>query len=694
MQLPLAYLDLTAIEEVPVDLWRRLFAAVGWPTSLADQRDAFTHADVLAAFEQDSLGDELLLALEALHVLGTGEGCEAITAAMQDQRVPRDVLPSDTSERELAVHLFLAQRDNASLADVFARAQTEAQERGASRCYHEFMGRSVGHITDLTRKRDLLRDATLEYCREGDLGDHVQVRAFEDDGTYVLHVIRSHHTRKPLAVLPGSSARAAIAYRPVHGDILRYEAAVGRLRIAARAPSIVPFYRRALGRVLFGDEEFFTGAPVCSLRVLQERGREALERHDVPGIGRVRMTECLWERGDGDLVHIRSSDCFRNIEELRLPLSQGQLIQAKLKVEVAAKSTRPVTVSVRVPSRIDVRQRSYEPLIEHYLTRIGVRDAKLQSAEIDLWSLHPWRHAPALWRTVFGRETDGLVERGVLSPVRLQAVSSPEVPDAGKALRAHELPDHEFYGVATDPAIPARSLTLTDLDGLELDPERLRQELRSRLAIQTPAVAWSAADDVLDLGVLELSGHRIHLHYALRPPQPGLGERLRMRSPGAHPVLLIPSRPYGGSDLPTAMLETPLPSREQAVRAAVAAAGLTDAVPALLSAPDGARLVVDTVRGTVWVDGIEITGLKPDTQPFKFVEMLARRAPSPVSAWEITSTLSGARKDDTTAARQAKRNAGNIIREALARAGRSVESELFPICGKAAYRCPLVSYVV
>src|SRR5665213_2648084 len=227
-------------------------------------------------------------ALESLHTLGTEAGREAIVAAMNDQRVPLNTLPADIGERELALHLLLAQRGNASLADVFARAQTQIQESGYHRRYDEFLGKEAKPVTTLKAKRDALSAAVLRHCRESDLGEHVQVEAFEDDGAYVFNILRSHHTKTPLAVVPGHSARATIAFRPVHGDILRYEATVGRLRVAARAATMVEFYRRTLGLVLFEDELFFTGEPVCNLAVLQERGRAALESHSVFGVGRVR----------------------------------------------------------------------------------------------------------------------------------------------------------------------------------------------------------------------------------------------------------------------------------------------------------------------------------------------------------------------------------------------------------------------
>lgn len=692
MQLPLAHFDASVIEEVPTDLWRLVFDAVGWPATLESKRPSFSHADVLDAFERDNPTDDLLQALEVLHSLGTESGREAIIAAMRDRRVPMERLPVGGGEREFALHLFLAQRADASLADVFARAQTQVDEGGDHRRYNEFLGKEAHVVSGVNEKRDALRDATLAYCRENDLGDHVQVRAFEDDGAYVFHVIRSHHTRKPLAIVPGRSARATIEYRPVHGDILRYDSAVGRLRIAARAASIVEFYQRAVGRVLFGDEMFFVGDPLCSLSVLQERGREALESHSVPGVGRVRMTECLWERGDRDVLHIRSSDSFRTIEELGLPLSEGELVQAKLKLEVIGKSTRPLTVTIRAPSRIEVSQKRHERIADQFLTQIGIRNAARRSSQRDLWSLHPWRHPVAIWRALFRGDTDALIERGALVPIQLSAVSRSAEAGPGHLLDAHAISAGEFYGVSRAPEIASRSLSSTDVDGFQLNPEQFRVYLRERLAMSDTGVPWNGEEE-LYLGTILVGDVHIHLDYAIQEPSPGVGARLRARAGGNHCVLLVPTARADKSELARAIID-PLPTRAEVTRKAIAASGLTSAVPAVFSAPEGTRLVVDSARGKVWIDGVEIEGLRAGTHPFRLVDALAKRSPSAVSTEELTNELSGARKDGDTTARQAKAAAKKHISEAMAKAGRTLDEDPFPIAKTGYYRCALLSYVV
>jgi hypothetical protein len=691
MQLALVYLDAAAIEEVPIEVWKDIFDTVGWLPSLASIRDSFGHQDIRDALTKDTPSDGLLQALEVLHTLGSEAGREAILSAIQDQNVANIVLPAGVGEKEFALRLFIAQRTNASLADAFTRAQIQIQEEGNQRRYNEFMGKDARQVQGLVRKKDALRAEVLAFCEKSDLGTHAQVEAFYDDGIYMFNILRSHRTQKPLAVVPGHSARTTIQFRPVHSDVISYDASVGRLRIAVRASSMVEFYRAVLGKTLFEDAAFFGGDPVCTLKVLQERGRDALENHGVYKIGRVWMTECLWERGDRELFQIRSTDCFRSMEELDLPISQGTLLQAKLKCEVVGKSTRPVTVNIRVPSRIEVSQKTHELLIDRLLNAVGIRNAASRTEAGNLWTLWPWRHPIHVWRSLFGADTDKLVRDGVLVPIELASVQHPDYPEAGRVLAAQPISDGDFYGVSQIQEIPSRSLTGTDLDGMELAPEQFRLFLRSMLGITSGGAVWDKGE-LLDLGVVGVGDQRLYLFYALQRPKAGIGDKIRARAAGTHPVILIPSPYIDDCELATVAIESPLPMRRSLIPQAVYKCGLEGCVPAIHIAPEDARLVVDTRIGKIWVDGVEIAGLQVDSHAFQFIELLAKK--SPVSADEVIAKISPGRQDDTTAARQAKAQAKQAIVTAMAAADRKFDEDAFPIAGKKAYRCALPPFVL
>ncbi len=672
MQIPLAYIDSVVLEGVPIPLWTELFDAVGWPVSIAPKRTAFTHDDIVVAFQRDALDGELLLAIETLNKLGTPQGRETINAVMSDRHVPLDALPHDAGEQELALRLFLKQRDDGALAEVFSRAQVQIQE-GEHRRFNDFVGKQAQRLCDPRDKDEALEESVREYCKQSDLGDYVQVRVFDDDdGTSRFQIMRSHHTRTPLAIIDGANARATIKYRPVHADLVRYEAGVGRLRITARAASMVEVYRKVFGRVLFNDDTFFYGDPVCSLRILQDEGRKALQRHRVFGVGRVWMTQCLWERGDGQRVTIQASDCFDTIEELNLNLAEGTLLQAKLKMEVAGKSARPLIVNVRAPSRIEVNQVQHEIVVNEVLDAIGIRNARTEARAVDLWSLYPWRHPISTWRELFGAETDALVKGAVLKKTLLDAIAAPEHPGAGSVLQAAPVSAGEYFGVSQAPEIPSRSLSATSLDGLELDVPAFQTHIRSALGL-AGGVERQSEHGLLDLGVLTVGGFDFRVTYALRQPPPNAAAVVNGRSAGARAVIVLPANGDEVSGVPCVILDNPMPARNALVRAIATKLNLSDKLPAVLIAPEEARLIVDTRRGAIWFDSIEVPDLTPGTHQFRFAELLARRAPASVSKEELAKELSEGRRDGDQAARSAKMKLTRAIKSALEQKGRPFE---------------------
>lgn len=674
MQIPLALANSVVIEEVSLPLWRELFDALGWPPSLEGKSESLTHEEIISALQRDVLSDELLQAIETIHDLGTPEGREAISTLLADRQISPSILPKGLGERELALRLFLSQRTDGSLADVFSRAQIQIQE-GNHRRFNDFIAKKPKRIQNLTAIPAELERTILEYCQQEDLGNHVQVRVFDDDdGTCRFQIMRSHHTRAPLAVLEGSASRAQIQYRPVHADLVRYESSLGRLRITARAASIVQFYCKIFGRVLFEDEAFFDGAPVCSLTVLQEQGRAALENHGVYGVGRVWMTECVWERGDRERLNFfHHNNCFDSIERLNIPLAEGQILQAKFKIQVIEKSARPVTVTVRVPSRIEVSQIRHESLVNEVLDAIGILNIHTMASEYDLWTLYPWRQPVGAWRDCFGTETDLLATKGILKKTRLDSVEPPRHPGAGRILQAEQISPVDFLGVSQTPEIPSQSLSATDLDGLELMVPAFQRHIREVLGITDNVVPWQSDGWFLDLGVLSIYEHEFRMIYALRQPPTDAAAQIRAHSASIVPVLLLPKGINDATGVTEILLDKVLPDRQRVIMDLIVKNNLEGKVPALLTAPKNARLVVDTRLGKVWFDGIEITELNPNTQAYRFVMILAKNYPATVNKYVLTEQLSASRADGDQTARSAKMTANRLIKAALDAKERSFE---------------------
>lgn len=81
----------------------------------------------------------------------------------------------------------------------------------------------------------------------------------------------------------------------------------------------------------------------------------------------------------------------------------------------------------------------------------------------------------------------------------------------------------------------------------------------------------------------------------------GVGEKVRARAGGAHPVILFPVVQADRRELASVMLESAVPTRRWLNLEALYACGLERSVPAVHIAPDEARLIVDTQIGKDWV---------------------------------------------------------------------------------------------
>jgi hypothetical protein len=333
--------------------------------------------------------------------------------------------------------------------------------------------------------------------------------------------------------------------------------------------------------------------------------------------------------------------------------------------------------------------------MDQLLDAIGIRNASPAVTTLDLWSLYPWRHPLPNWRALFGASTDTLVRQGALHRVQLDAVPHPDHPSAGNVLRVHAIADGEFQGVSDVAEIPSRSLSATDVEALELIPERFRQYLRSSLGITSGGIAWNAADDVMDLGFLPVGDERLYVVYALRQPSSDTSDRIRTRAAGAHSVLLVPANRPDHHQSASVTLDGPLPSKLEVIRAATQACGFADRVPAIFRSDPDAELVVDTRLKKIWVRGREIEHLAPDSQAFLFIEMLARGNGAPVSSDEITKALSVGRldTDGTTTARQAKMKAKKEVVAALQEDSAVDHGDPFPSASAGWYRCVLRCFV-
>ena len=183
--------------------------------------------------------------------------------------------------------------------------------------------------------------------------------------------------------------------------------------------------------------------------------------------------------------------------------------------------------------------------------------------------------------------------------------------------------------------------------------------------------------------------------YAIREPGRDIGMRLRGCAKGAHVVLLVPGGRRDEAGVATVTLAGPIPRRGEVIRDGAGACGFGERVAAIDRAPEEAELVVDRRLKKVWVCGVELEQVNPESQQFRFLEMFAASGGAPVSVEAVTRALSAARleTDGTTTARQCKMRVKKLVVRALEAADSGDTSEPFPSAGTGAYRCRLRSFV-
>lgn len=683
---PSMLLDLVAIEEVPIVVWRRAFEVVGYPPGLTAR--TLSHDAVVDHVLSGQVSTELIELLQVLHDLGTDGGVDAMKAVAEAHQHDLGAITA-MAPREAAVQLWLEQRVDPTLREIFMRVQMQAETRREPRAFRDYVGKTARAIVDWKATERRLRALVQEFCTQQEFGDHVDVRGYVSGGDARIQVVHAHRLQKQLVVRDGEAGRGTIAIRPVHCDIVRYDAASGWLRISPRSASAAALehYRSAIGQAFFGDSAFFSPAEY-TLRPLQDRGREAL-RGALGAVTDARLVEVLWQRGDEQTHWLKAPDCFREIEELELPLREGSFVEAKIALTMLGKRTKRRTVTVKVPNKIDFPRDEHEAVIEAFLKRSGIHAAADVAPHRDLWSLAPWHHEPRVWREAYPRDVDPLVRKQILVP---RAMASIAHPDHRSAERVLDIDQSGEFGVSTDDGVPPRRVTGSDIEGLALDVLRMGAAWQASLGL--------ADGDLRDLGggALLLGRRRLDAIEASivaltrRPTGDGatLARRVREAVRGDSVALLVPAGSSSGTNLAEIAFASLVLDERSVWREFVRVNSLAEKVTALWSAPPDVRLVIDGPRQLVWIDGLKID-LVADSHPYKLLVLLAEAKGRVVSHDAIGAVLSPSGAADTVSKR-AKHDVNRAIKESFAAARRPVDVDQIVCAGSGGYRLAVLAY--
>lgn len=300
--------------------------------------------------------------------LGTPELMPAVLAAAREGGAALggdDLTPAD-----LAVQLWLQ-------APHLGERVLAEQSLGTPREFEFFRtaGPRVAHHP--------VTDPVIEAL-EGELGawfaEHLlgrPVRVFHYPRTGGLGFLVRHG--EPFRREHGScdTGAAGVAYRPLTHDAVVYDLRTGQLRVHAGTPEQRDFYRRALGRHLFGRDEHFAAWAKYTLRPLYDLGPEALRCADVADLERVTLCGLDGRRvgAHGEHESIRSDDVFATLRDHgRALASLPDLVRATFEVRLRDVG-RAGRVTIIPPNRaLFDRDRDVGP-VEEWLSNRGFLNA-------------------------------------------------------------------------------------------------------------------------------------------------------------------------------------------------------------------------------------------------------------------------------------------------------------------------------
>ena len=628
-----AYLhDVRLIEEVALDRWRELFDAVGYPAAL--ESHPLTHASIERVLFAEKVDTALIDALETIEELRSERGRECLVRSADDLGCSRASWPTEFTSGELALHLWIRQFKDDTIAAVLSQARIRAFETGTRRPHQDFAGKSARRLSyGEAELRTRVQEEAIAWLRVNERGNYAEVKCYVRGDDTVFQVIHAEPIKSELAIVDGE--RAAIRFHPAHADLIRYDAAEGRLRVSARSLRLVDAYRRIFGAALFDEVDFFSGAVECTLRPLQERGRDALRT--TAGVLRVRLLELTWHRG-GARHRIRSADdCFDEVEQLKLPIHEGTLTEAKLEFSfLIGQRVERRTVSIRTPNRIAYRPDRFEDRIEHFLKSSGIRVRTPPKASRDFWSVAATPHPEAAWRDALGRQMNWFMRAALLRDCRLDVL----YPPGASPLVVTEHGD-ELVGLSED-GLETRRLSATEVQGLVFEAERFAERVAEALRLSGPRREVYGGDGAWDVGAREFSGVRVHVFLLVRRPAPPhhlLAQRLQEIAGNARLALIVPPGCTTAAGLPeVAWSDGPEPLAELPV-AFIRHLRLEAHASAVEQASPDALLIVDRRQGAAFYGGVPLA-FPAESHPFKFLSRLAEAAGSVVSTGELNKALS------------------------------------------------------
>lgn len=348
------------------------------PTATASPTvDVQALVDILMS-PDDQTPKDLIEALYLIDEMATDEGMAALIDECQMEGLA--LAPGDDhSAADIAIQVWLL---NPNLVEKKHAEQYMVRPRSFE--YFRMRGQEVPDfkLPSDAKLRALAQDLD-EWFEKHKRGRNSRVFAYPREDSVWFLVRHGEPLRREASIENGESS--SIVYRPEGLDVLVYEQTIGELRMNIDLMGLKDCYRKAFGRHLLGNEEFFCDSGKYTLEPLRADGEDSLRCDDIEGMESVRLTEIdyYWPGSPPETVTHKSQDLFVVLRNrgAKMP-ERPQIVKAGFEVKFTH-SKRPRKITVR-SKRVNYRRDDDSVLIERWLSLRGF--VKKQKVE----------HAPAL----------------------------------------------------------------------------------------------------------------------------------------------------------------------------------------------------------------------------------------------------------------------------------------------------------
>lgn len=658
VSVPPAYRQIPFLEALAPTTWREVLTVCAIASPKVDDAGFAAALFEILGEPQPSM---LVDALEVISEIGNAEGADVLRELEAGVgTVLPDDFPHDSTVQEQAARLWCLAQEDDLVGGRLAVAQSLILARQRKRPTLHYAGKSKRRPKPLKQAKPTLRRLLREVFERRGAGSYLEIAEIPDEDRLVLYVVHGATRRSVITVNDAETGRERRDVRPAVSDIVGYETETARLELQLASKHLANDYRRALGVALFDDAEFFAGDG-WDLSALQRRRAALFKTAPFSPFESVTLRSCIWAPGSGGRVVLSDVDVFELVDRHALRFEEGELIEARFAMRTRAGGRhRRVTVTIRPPNQLlcDDRHRAD---VTAYFTELG-----LHTSTTDLWNLGDGVHREAVWRAVLGSHgvdaaiAEKILVPGMITPASLDGVTS------------SDLVEDEDGEIRVDDDGGAHRLSATDRRGYRLDAIALGRRLAQIAGIT--GVPTETHAGLLDLGLIRVGELAVRVILAHRDPgirDAALRDAVRPRNAAPTVVLVPAGRSLPGIDV--APLDSLLSPSRLLGRIATALE-IDENLPAIEIAPDTARFVVDTKRGTAWLDGVD---LELTDGQFDFARDIAigtlRQSPTPTKL--IVDRIGSKRLSDA-AGRQMKSEFLKQVKRAFAAAGRQEPPEL------------------